>query len=132
MSQSALTDSISALLASGTPHWGANSTVLNGSSVGGAVTVTYGFLSSSRQVSSSDAVGFAAMNSAQQAAVRRALAAATEDVAAARRTAAAAPSSSTAQAFWVRFRALASTCPRAPRMAAFADHDPRTNPAGLA
>ena len=75
MSQSALTDSISALLASGTPHWGANSTVLNGSSVGGAVTVTYGFLSSSRQVSSSDAVGFAAMNSAQQAAVRRALAA---------------------------------------------------------
>lgn len=75
MSQSALTANISALLASGTPHWGNNGTVLNGRSVGAAVTVTYGFLTSARQISTADAAGFAAMNSAQQAAVRQALAA---------------------------------------------------------
>ena len=75
MSQSVLTDYISALLASGTPHWGSNGTVLDGSAVGGAVTVTYAFLTSSRQVSSADSSGFATMSTAQRAAVRQALAA---------------------------------------------------------
>ena len=75
MSQSAPSDTVATLLASGTPHWGNNGTVLDGSSVGGAVTVTYGFLTSSRQVSSADAAGFAAMNTAQRTAVRQALAA---------------------------------------------------------
>ncbi|CAO3421393.1 matrixin family metalloprotease [Azospirillum endophyticum] len=75
MSQSAPTDTISALLASGTPHWGNNGTVLDGGSVGAAATVSYGFLTSSRQVSASDARGFAAMNTEQRAAVRQALAA---------------------------------------------------------
>ncbi|BAI71833.1 secreted protease [Azospirillum sp. B510] len=75
MSESALTSYIAALLPSDTPHWGANGSVLDGSSVGGAATITYGFLSSSRQVSSGDATGFAAMNTAQRTAVRQALAA---------------------------------------------------------
>lgn len=75
MSQSAPTAFISALLASGTPHWGANGAVLNGSSVGAGTTVTYGFLTSSQQVSSADVAGFAAMNTAQRNAVRQALAA---------------------------------------------------------
>ncbi len=75
MSQSVPTDTISALLASGTPHWGSNGAVLDGSSVGGAVTVTYAFLTSSRQVSSTDSSGFATMSTAQRAAVRQALAA---------------------------------------------------------
>ncbi|PWC85817.1 protease [Azospirillum sp. TSH100] len=75
MSQSAPSSTVAALLPSGTPHWGNNGTVLNGSSVGGAVTVTYGFLTSSRQISSADSTGFAAMNTAQRTAVRQALAA---------------------------------------------------------
>lgn len=74
MSQSTLTDYISALLASGTPHWGVGGTVLDGTSVGAAATVTYAFATSSRQVASADASGFAAMNSEQRAAVRQALA----------------------------------------------------------
>ena len=75
MSQSAPTDYISALLTSGTPHWGPGGTVLDGSSVGRAVTVTYTFATSSRQVASTDAIGFATMNNEQRAAVRQALAA---------------------------------------------------------
>jgi serralysin len=75
MSQSALTDYISALLTSGTPHWGSGGTVLDGTSVGGAVTVSYAFATSSRQVAGADATGFATMNNEQRAAVRQALAA---------------------------------------------------------
>ncbi|MGA1856318.1 matrixin family metalloprotease [Azospirillum sp. 11R-A] len=75
MSQSAPSDTVATLLASGTPHWGANGTVLDGGSVGAAATVTYGFLTSARQVSATDSTGFAAMNTAQRAAVRQALAA---------------------------------------------------------
>ncbi len=71
----ALSPSISALLTEGTPHWGSGGTVLDGNSVGGGVTVSYAFLTSSRQVSASDALGFAAMTSAQRSAVRQALAA---------------------------------------------------------
>lgn len=75
MSQPVLTDYISALLTSGAPHWGTGGAVLDGSSVGGAVTVTYGFATSSRQVADADAAGFATMNNEQRAAVRQALAA---------------------------------------------------------
>ncbi|WP_223677911.1 matrixin family metalloprotease [Azospirillum agricola] len=42
--------------------------------MGGAVTVTYAFMTSSRQASSADATGFAAMSATQQTAVRQALA----------------------------------------------------------
>ncbi|PWC34579.1 matrixin family metalloprotease [Azospirillum sp. TSO35-2] len=75
MSQSVLTDTISALLASGTPHWGSGGSVLDGGSTGVAVTVSYAFLTSSRQVAAADASGFATMSTAQRAAVRQALAA---------------------------------------------------------
>lgn len=75
MSQSAPTDYISALLTSGTSHWGPGGTVLDGSSVGAAVTVTFAFATSARQVAATDANGFATMNGEQRAAVRQALAA---------------------------------------------------------
>ena len=74
-SAAAMSPSISALLAEGTPHWGSGGTVLDGNSVGGGVTVSYAFLTSARQVSATDALGFAAMSSAQRTAVRQALAA---------------------------------------------------------
>lgn len=75
MSQSAPTDYISALLTSGTSHWGPGGTVLDGSSVGAAVTVTFAFATSARQVAATDANGFATMNGEQRAAVGQALAA---------------------------------------------------------
>jgi serralysin len=65
---------VSALLAPDTPHWGSGGSVLGASSVGGAVTVNYAFLTSVRQSSSADAVGFAPMSNTQKAAVRQALA----------------------------------------------------------
>ncbi|MGF7177745.1 M10 family metallopeptidase C-terminal domain-containing protein [Azospirillum doebereinerae] len=65
---------ISDLLATGAPHWGAGNTVLGASSVGGAVTVTFAFMTSSQQASRTDSTGFAAMSATQKAAVRQALA----------------------------------------------------------
>ncbi|CAO3431056.1 matrixin family metalloprotease [Azospirillum doebereinerae] len=65
---------ISDLLAAGSPHWGAGNAVLGGSSVGGAATVSFAFMTSSQQASRTDSTGFAAMTDIQKAAVRQALA----------------------------------------------------------
>lgn len=65
---------VSALLASDSPHWGANGSVLYDTTVGQAVTVTYGFLTSAAGLTGEDAWGFAPTSSVQKTYIRQALA----------------------------------------------------------
>lgn len=66
---------VAALLPSDTPHWGANGSVLDGMTVGRAVTVSYGFLTSARGLAGDDAWEFAPNSAAQKTYIRQALAA---------------------------------------------------------
>ncbi|WP_199229709.1 matrixin family metalloprotease [Azospirillum sp. TSO22-1] len=71
-----VTDStIAALLPADSPHWGSGGSVLDGSTLGRAVTVTYGFLTSASGLDWDDAWGFAPASSTQKTYIRQALAA---------------------------------------------------------
>lgn len=65
---------VAALLPSGSPHWGTDGTVLDGTVLGQGVSVTYTFLTSAHSLSGDNAYRFSPLTATQRSAVRQALA----------------------------------------------------------